>query len=283
MKLHLLLILGIFLFSQYSLAAYVERVKNKKALIFLDGMQVNKGDMVNVVDPSTKKTTAVLRITTVKDNKAIGQVVRGNAKANHTVVQRKARAQKAKAAPRAVEKKRATKASNSTIAFGGLLGMSMDSMEIVIPDVPPETVKKSGNGMSLLGAVDMKLRNWLSLRGLFGIEQFKVEADGAASCGTCEVSITYFNVVGWARYHFTENLWGGFGLGLQHPLSKKTHMNLDESSVKTSTVYGFAGGYDLPIGVDKYIPIQVEYGMQPKSEAVSMSYIGIRAGLMLRF
>ena len=267
------------------MAAHVEKVKSKKALIFLDGMRVNKGEMVNAVDPSTKKTTAVLRITTVKDNKAIGQILRGKVRANHTIVPRKASTKAASrgAAPRAAERKKSASSSNSSISFGGLFGMSMDSMEIVIPNAPPEVVEKSGMGMSLLGTVDMKIRSWLSVRGLVGIEQFKVEADGVASCGTCEVSITYFSAVGWGRYHFTENLWGGVGLGIQHPLSKKVHANLDEDSVKTSTVYGFAGGYDFQLSPNKYIPIQIEYGMQPKSEAVSMSYVGIRTGLMIRF
>ena len=173
------------------------------------------------------------------------------------------------------------------MAFGGLFGVGFDTMEIVIDNGPVETIEKTGMGMSLLAAGDIQFRDWLSLRALAGLEQFKAEGDSAkvgvpTTCRTCTTEITYLSLMGWARFHFTQAFWLGLGAGLQHPMSKKSNA-LDESTIKTSAVWALGGGFDVDLGSDMYIPIQLEYGLQPKSDSVAISYYSARLGLMLRF
>lgn len=283
MRIHHILIISVIFFSQISMAAYVEKVKGKKTLIVLEGMSVSKGDVVDVIDPTTKKKSAILRITAVKDEKAIGQLLRGKAKINQQVVAKTKSSSSSGEMPTSRKSKSTSSSSSSTFAVGGLLGAGFDNMQIVITNVE---VEKTGMGMSFLGAADLKLRDWLSFRALAGVEQFNAKGDAATAVCTgstsCEAEIMYFTLMGWGRFHLTQAIWAGFGLGLQHPLSKSTN-SLEPSTIKTSAVYAFGGGFDIPLGTDMYLPLQAEYGMQPKSDQVSVSYVGVRAGLMIRF
>lgn len=293
MKLHHLLFLTVIFFAQFSDAAYVEKVKGKKILIFLDGMSVNKGDMIETIDPMSKKKTAILRVTTVKDDKAIAQLVRGKAKINQSVQARAAKSSSsAEAMPTSKKSsgssKKSSSMSSSTFAFGGMLGVGLDTMELKLPyPTPLETVETTGMGFSLMAAADMKMNDWFTLRALAGIEQFNAKGDsqqgaGNGYCETCDTKITYFKGSAWGKVNVFSSVWVGAGLGLQAPLSKETNA-LDEESIKSEAVYLVGGGADVDISDDMFIPLQLEYGMTPSSDYAKSTYFGIRAGLMIRY
>ncbi len=292
MRLHHLLILSSILFAQLSQAAYVEKVKGKKILIFLDGMSVSKGDMVETIDPTSKKKTAILRVTTVKDDKAIAELVRGKAKINQTVYGRAAgksiKSPKEMPTTKKYVKKSTVANHNSTFAIGGMLGVGFDTMELKLPyPTPTETVETTGMGFSLMAVADMKLNDWFSVRALAGMEQFNVKGDSVDGgsggyCVTCETEITYFKGAAWGKVSLFSSVWAGLGFGLQHPLSKKTNA-LDEASIKSEVVYMFGGGADVELTDNMYIPLQIEYGMTPSSDFANSTYYGVRAGVMLRY
>jgi opacity protein-like surface antigen len=134
-----------------------------------------------------------------------------------------------------------------------------------------------------MGAADYKLNDWFSIRGLVGVEQFNAKANSVTNAGVVyDTKITYFSGTAWGRFIFATNLWLGAGLGIQQPLSTSTNA-LDESSLGTSLVYGVGGGADIAVGTNMYVPVQLEYGVQPKSDSVAPSYYGVRVGLMLRY
>lgn len=280
-----LLIFCVILFSHIADAAYVDQVKGKRALIVLDGLSVRKGQIVETIDPLTRKKTSFMRIRAVKSNKAVAQVLKGKPAKNQEVHRRVRKASAKKAMPTTAKSSSPSKsAKDSNFAVGGLLGIGFDSMEVLIGS-PQEKVDQSGMGFSVSGTADFWLTNWLSLRGLLGIEQFSTSGDGQFnSCeGTnaCETKITYFTALAFARVHLVESVWIGPGVGLQHPMTVKS--NNINSDFSTTAVYGFGGGIDIGLGQNMYIPIQVEYGMQPKSDYVSTSYYGGRIGIMLRY
>ena len=259
------------------MAAYVEKVKGKKALIILDGMEVSSGDTVEAFDPDSKKKTAILKVTSVKSNKAIAQVLRGKVKPNQTI--------ETKSVDMPTSREKPKSKSTSTFAIGGLFGVGFDTMEIKIGS-PQETVEQTGMGLSLMGAADYKLTDLFSLRGVAGVEQFNAKATATTAVCTsttnCETKITYFTGAIWGKIHFSEAIWFGGGIGLQHPLSTSTNA-LDEATLGASAVYLVGGGADISLGSDMYIPLQIEYGMQPSSDEVSSTYYGARLGLMLRY
>lgn len=267
------------------MAAHVEKLKGKKALIVLDGMPVSKGDMVETIDPMTRKKTAFLKITTVKDNKAIAQVVRGRAKINQEVHPKSGGKNEATSEmPTSRKKSNRSNSNNSTFAVGGLLGVGFDTMKINI-GTPAESITQTGMGLSLMGAADMWLNNWFSFRAMVGAEQFNVKGNstlGTTPCASCDTKITYFTGMAWGRIHLLETVWFGGALGLQLPLSKSTNA-LEESSITTTAMYAVGGGADIALGSNMYLPVQVEYGMQPKSADVSSSYYSVRLGIMLRY
>lgn len=296
MKLHHLLILLVIFSFQYSDAAYVEKVKGKKVLIFLDGMSVNKGDMIETIDPMSKKKTAILRVTTVKDDKAIAQIVRGKSKINQTVQARTGKSSSKSAAHKSSDSdtdrdSKSSSKSDSTFAIGGMLGVRLDTMELKLPPYPAplETVETTGMGFSLMGVADMDINDWFAFRVLAGLEQFNAKGDSklgdgttGSYCKTCDTEITYFKGSVLGKINVFSTVWLGAGLGLQVPISKKTNA-LDKESIKSEVVYIVGGGADVALTDSMYIPLQLEYGMTPSSDFVKASYFGIRAGLMLRY
>jgi opacity protein-like surface antigen len=279
MKLHYLLIFSLILVSQFAIAAHIQKVKDKKTLIVLDGMSVSEGDTLFALDSETNKKTAILTVTKVKGDKAIAEITKGKAKVDQEVQIRGA----APSDMPTSRKDSPPRHSNSTFAVGGLFGIGFDTMKINI-GAPVESITQTGMGFSLLGAVDFKLNDWFSIRGLAGMEQFNVkgESKNHAICTSCETKITYFSGMGWARLHVVESVWLGAGLGIAQPMSKETNA-LDTSTIASTTMYAVGGGADVAIGENMYFPVQLEYGMQPPSDSVKTSYYSVRLGVMLRY
>lgn len=269
-------------------AAYVEKIKGKKALIYLDGLQVQKGDLVNSVEGTNRKVVGIFRVTTVKDDKAIVQLLKGRAKVNQEVTFRKQgfRDTNRPESKRQSSPEESSANFKSTNAIGGMLGLGFDTMDIQIGS-PSEAVAQSGMGYSVNGVFDYRWIPLISLRGLLGIEQFK--ADGTSTqatiCSTCKTDISYVSAMAWARFHITQSdttIWAGPGAGYLVPTSKKTNA-LDSSSIKNTFVFGVAGGIDLALSTKTYIPIQLEYVFLNDSESVKANYYAIKAGFMVKF
>lgn len=275
---HLLIFTIIWGLPKASDAAFIEKVKGKKVLIALEGMSLSAGDTIESLDPNTQKKTAILKVTKVKNDKAIATILKGKAEVDQEVH------------PRSIEtpenKSRTTdRKETSTFALGAVAGMAMNATDLQL-GTPKETIAQTGTGFSLMGVGDYKFLSWLTLRGLVGIEQFNVKGDSTlvttTLCDTCETEILYFTAIAWAKIQITETYWVGPGLGLQQPLNITSNAIKDFS---TCAVYGFGAGADFNFRDDLYIPVQIEYGLQPESTGgdVSSSYYGARIGLMLRY
>lgn len=271
-------------------AAYIEKIRGKKALIYLDGLEVQKGDLVNAVEDSSRKTVGIFRVTTVKDGKAIGELLKGKARVNQEITFRKQGFRNTNR-PNQDKVEAETPAPitqfKSWYAIGGMLGLGFDSMDIKIGS-PQESVAQSGVGYSLMGTLDYRWIPWISIRGMLGIEQFKVDGNatlGTTPCSNCKTEISYVSSMAWGRFHITQTdttIWIGPGVGYFIPTSKDTNA-LDSSSIKNTFVFGVAGGVDLAINPKLYIPVHLEYVFLNDSEAVTANFYAIKTGLMFKF
>lgn len=271
-------------------AAYIEKIRGKKALIYLDGLEVQKGDLVNAVEDSSRKTVGIFRVTTVKDGKAIGELLKGKARVNQEITFRK---QGFRNTNRPDQNKEQTDSPaplnqfKSWYAIGGMLGLGFDTMDIKVGS-PQESVAQSGIGYSVMGTFDYRWIPWISIRGMLGIEQFKADGDASASntvCTKCKTEISYVSSMAWGRFHITQSdttIWLGPGMGYFIPTSKDTNA-LDSSSIKNTFVFGVAGGVDLAINPKLYIPVHLEYVFLNDSDAVSANFYAIKTGLMFKF
>jgi len=256
-------------------SAYVEKVKGKKALIYLEDLSVAKGDLVYTTDPSTGKKTSILRITTVKDQKAIGVLVKGKVKNSQEVIAKNGGRSAKQSAQLGNSGYQATK--NSAFALGGFLGVNFDKMDFIIGS---DTYKGSGTAFGVTGALDYKINDFLGLRGMIGMDQFKVDASPSFT-----TKITYITSMLWGRVNFLQKetkAWVGLGFGIWFPTGKSSNA-LDVSTIATTAAYALGGGVDLGFSDTLYIPVQLEYGFLPKSDLVKTSYYSIRAGVMLKY
>ncbi|MCB0384626.1 MAG: hypothetical protein KDD43_04465 [Bdellovibrionales bacterium] len=286
----LVLVASLVLANPSAWAARVTKVKGKKVLINLEGEPAKKGQIFYVVDEKGRKK-GVVKIRSIKGDKAIGKLGKGKAKKGYALLERtgkgggkKAGGDKAAEAP----KDSGTTMSSSQMGWGLLLGMGMDSMEVDLDITPAEKASLSGSGMSYKALFDYALFEKIWFRGTLGIENFEAEGDKKSSAcdnKTCAVSIQYLSLDFWGRYLFslgTFRPWLGAGFTLWFPMSQETTA-LEEDSITNTSVMGIGGGFDWFMNPSFYIPFQVEYGLLPASEQVSATVISIRFGLGMNF
>ncbi len=276
-------------------AAEVVKVKGKSVLIELKGDPAVAGDEFFAIGPDGKKK-AVIKISKVKGDKAIGRLTKGKAATGYTLEykqQKMASGSKSKssAAPMA-EASQDDGSTEWVRAYWGILGgYSIDTMSVSVTSALNTnlgTVNMSGNGFSAKGFFDYELFSNIWFRGTTGVEMFN--AAGGNICGTnnnaaCNAKLTYLTFDFIGRYvfgHGNFRPWVGAGLGLLFPVQKEATA-LDPSSISTTNVLLGLGGFDWFISRNMFIPFSVEYGLLPKSEEVSANWIAVRFGVAWPF
>lgn len=285
-----LLCIATFAFAHLLNAAEIVKMKGSGALINLQGQSASPGDTFFALDGSQKK--AIIRISKVKGDKAIGRVVKGSAKPGMTLTPRAAGM--AKAGHKSHGTSTAGSDSGNRAFWGFMGGASIDSMSATVNSATVQgttvgSVNMSGMGFSGMALFDYELFNQVWFRGLAGLEQFN--ASGGNICGSlnnsaCNASIMYFSVDFIGRYIFATGAfrpWLGLGVELLlAPLTKSSTV-LDPASISTSNVVAPQAGFDWYINPQMYIPVSVEYGFLPKSSNVTPTWIAFRAGLAFSF
>lgn len=275
-------------------AAEVIKTKGKSVLIELKGDPAAPGDQFYSIRPDGKRA-AILKITKVKGDKAIGVITRGKAAAGHTLeIKPAAVTQEARQGTAGTRGRSSTSPINPTgrAYWGAIAGFAMDSMDVNVNNFNDNSFLQrtslSGNGFSLKGLFDYELFPQVWFRGTSGVEGFSVS--GSNICGpgnvqACNADLYYLSFDFLGRYLFSMSQyrpWIGGGIGLLFPVSKKASA-LDSASISTTNVLVAAGGLDWFISPTMYVPISLEYGLLPKSDEVEASWITIRAGLAIPF
>lgn len=292
-KYFLLILIGIF--GLGASAATISKVKGSGALIDLQGEAAAPGDQFFAIS-SDGKRKALISISKVKGDKAIGKITKGNATAGMTLEHKGAGG--STPSNKKVVKKKSPSTSTETAAhgksyWGVMAGFSMDKMSVLVkPNIggfTEQTTTLSGSSFSGNAFFDYELFPQVWFRGLGGIEGFNVA--GSSICGVgnaeaCNANIYYLSVDFIARYVFvntgTFRPWLGGGLAMMFPATKKASA-LEPSSISNTNVIQVMGGADMFVSQDMFIPFSVEYGMLPKSNEVDASWIQIRLGLGIPF
>jgi hypothetical protein len=275
--------------SGTAFAATVTAVKNKRIMISLDGEAASSGTEFFVINASGKKV-AIVKVTQVKNGKAIAEISKGTAQVGYSL-QLKGGGGKSGGSGSAdsyYDKKLTNRArtGNSMGVVGGYLMNSMTASFIggVFGSTYKVNADMAGSGFGALGFYDYAFSPRWVFRGMAGLEQYNVSGTittpDCANTTNCSVSLTYLSMYGYGRYNILNEKtkwWAGLGYGYLYAMSKSaTAINV--SQVSANQIFMFSTGVDIRLSAKSYIPISLEYGMFPTSDSVSAKIIYLRAG-----
>jgi opacity protein-like surface antigen len=235
------------------------------------------GDLLNVKS-ADGKTVGIVKIKSLKGtDQAVAILGKGKAKPGQTLEPRKAKkelkAQKRKEHKQETDDRTATESKS---AYGVFFGINQTSSDVAING---GTSGLSGTGFSLKGLFDYPLFESIWFRGALGYEQFRAESNDICNNTKCVANIDYLAFDFWGRLMLSQSsrLWLGAGFDLLIPVAKTTTA-LEESKVTNTSALAVGAGMDYFINKTNYIPVQIEYGMYPKSDTVEASFISVRVG-----
>jgi hypothetical protein len=287
-----ILLLTFMCFSPFLNAAEVIKVKGKAALINLNGDPAVVGDTFFTISADGKRR-GIIRISKVKGDKAIARISKGKVSRGMSLELRGGGSSGSSGGYTSRGSSGDTGSFSGRKAYWGILGgLAMDKMSVSVKNSTTHadfgTASMSGTAFSLKGLFDYQLFPQLWFRGSSGIEGFN--AGGNAICGVgnnsaCTANIYYLSADFIARYLFSEKKirpYAGAGIELLFPASKNASA-LEASSIATTNVIVVQGGVDWFISNTSYVPLSLEYGLLPKSDEVTASWIAFRVGYAFPF
>jgi hypothetical protein len=295
---YLLSFIFILLLPSTFWGASIKQVKNKKVLIQLDNIKVKVGDQVYGVN-SAKKKTSIMQIVTVKGDKAIAQLLKGNSAVNDTIVM-KSSASKTTAKTNQPNINNSSTLNRTSFIRKDLkklslnLKLSNDSIATQQQDrsstPQTETVEMSGMNFGFNAHYDIPLTNVYSIKSFGGIEMLKIAktstlantCDGKTT-SDCNVNINYLTFGGLLKASMPiaaqSHLWGALGVGFKQPLTKKSTA-LTEGNISLANALILAFGVDYHLNNKNFIPVSFEYQKSfNESETVpSIKHMGLNIG-----
>ena len=274
------LLIALLVLPANSNAQTVKQVKDGKILVeFSIGFSMSKDEEFFVMNEKNKRS-ALIKITQVKGNKALGTIVKGTAKPGNTVISRKATATAGlKASESSAPADRPSFLRFDKMKLGINLKMMMNAISAKQIDGSGnlETVAMKGSNMGLSVNLDMPLAGRLVARGEAGFEMLDVKGtaqfnscDGKLSTN-CNAKINYLTLGAAGRYDLIQSAFNLFVVGgglIKIPLSKKS-TSLDESKIEMANSIYAGAGFDYLINNKMFIPIGFEYHMSlNKSDTV---------------
>ncbi|MEN0058256.1 MAG: hypothetical protein AAGB31_05435 [Bdellovibrio sp.] len=284
-------ILSLILFSTTSFAASVTAVKGQKVLISMDGDLIQEGEEFFLINPSSRKRTAIIRIKQIKGDKALGDILKGSATAGHTL--------QAKASSTSISRDvapggdtAATTSEKFTLplrpSYGLVGGYIQNSMTATVSykDGFGVTQKSeaamSGSGFAVGGFYDHVFTQSLVGRGYVGLEQFNatttIDTSACTNSTTCDAKINYLSFYGlgkWYPWQGQYRPWLGGGVGYLYAVSKSSTALKDVSG---NQVFTLALGADIQKDRRNYIPISLEYNMFQSTSTVKANMILLKIG-----
>nr|BFD60100.1 hypothetical protein CKG001_22070 [Bdellovibrio sp. CKG001] len=258
-------------------------VKNDRALIDLEGEDLQVGDKVGARD-SDGKARALLEIKQIKNGKAVAAILKGKMSQEFSLSKIGA----GKAASSAASSKSASvKSSSSKSAWGVTAGYAMNNM--TVKPSPSSSVSLSGSSINASGFYQMNLDGNISARFLGGYETLVAKGTSSnVSCSgsECSVDISYLGVEALVRYSYLRNTkfdaWVGGGLGFLFAIGKSSNV-LNTSKISTNQTFVGSLGLDYHLSKKNFIPVQLDYAMYPDNNTSSANQIILRAGWGINF
>lgn len=289
------------LLAGFAHAASVIQVKGNKALVSLEGLPVQPGSEVYAINAEQKRK-GLLRISQVKGDKAVADVLQGSAQPGMMIIIKSSAPVAAPAYGGSYDpanyggRDRYPMKKKSNMGWGVLGGFAMNSMAVTAkngvlgsPGAAGESLSMKGSSFNLKGFFDYQMSPSFTLRGATGLETLAVtgsvgDPNNCSGSTSCALSLNYITFEGDAQYNLSNTgnrYWIGAGFGFL--LAMSTGNNITSlQAASTNQVLLFGGGADISLGHTSYIPIVVEYGMFPFA-GISLSSIYLRAGYGMRF
>jgi hypothetical protein len=261
-------------------AATITKVSGEQVLIDLQGdSSYAEGGRYLVMVGDKKR--AVVEISKVKGNRAIGKVLKGTAQAEGTLAPLPGSSSAGTPSRSARSSSRRSRRGASGLTYGGLIGYGSTSQSVAVTKGGiNETVSMTGSSFSLKGFGDLPISGEFGLIGRVGIENFGV-AGTSPNLGSVETKIMYLSADLLLRYHLMNGNFKPFpllGMGLHYPLSKTSGV-LDVQRISATTIFFLGGGFNYTLSEKMYIHATAEYGLFPPSNDVKTSLIAVRAGV----
>lgn len=294
------LVLLIILAVDFANAAKVFQVKGKRALIELEGLSVAIGTELIAMSPS-QKPTGYVRISSIKGDRAIGNITKGGAKPGFTLIVRNSKSSGGSSggsysdANRTSEKDLLRKRYKQ--GFGILAGYAMSSATLtartkVNTTVVDDNLALKGNSFNFKMIYDYAMSSSFNVRAAGGLETLSTTASvsspsKAPVCSnstSCTLALNYLSAEIAAQFNLTNGstrVWAGAGYAFLMAMSKNNNIsNLEATSTNQAIFLG--GGADIAVGTSSYVPIVVEYGLFPFA-GIQLSGIYLRAGYGWKF
>ncbi len=278
--------LSIFLQTYAALAAKVSLVKNNKILILLEGESTSPGSEFFIINAQGKKV-AIVKITQVKGDRAIAEIVKGTARPGYSLQAHggttSTNASSASSGDNYYDRKLNQKIHNGN-SWGIIGGYLMNSMAVQTSSI---TTNMTGTGFGALGFYDYAISPSITLRAIGGLETYGVAGSNSStspgtSCTTnCDLKISYLSLYGYGRWNFTQGnykSWIGVGSGYLYPMSSPTSSVFTSGQLGANQIFVFSAGMDIRLNNKNYIPISLEYGLFPTTATVKANIIYLRAG-----
>lgn len=292
------LALLIVLAADFASAARVAQVKGKRAMIELEGLSVGIGTELWLMNGS--KRTGVLRISSIKGDRAIGQITRGGARPGSTLILKSGQSASAPSggfsnADRSSE--RALMSKRYKQGFGILGGMAMSNATLtartkVGTTIVEDSLALKGSSFNFKAIYDYHMSAGFTVRAAGGLETLNTTASvsnpsKAPVCSnstSCQLALNYLSAEVAAQFNLTSGptrIWAGAGYAFLMAMSKSNNIsNLEATS--TNQVIFLGGGADIAVGQKGYIPLVVEYGLFPFA-GINLNGIYLRAGYGWKF
>lgn len=275
--------LFLLLLTHSAMAAKVTIVKNNKVMLALEGESLAPGAQLYIINEQGKKV-AIVQLTQVKGDKAVGQILKGSAKVGHTTQAKGGTTAAAGAAgTEDYYNNKLNQRAHTGNSYGIVGGYLMNNMTINASGL---NTTMSGSGFGALGYFDYALSSSFVGRAMVGMEQYAVAGSNTATSpvnctADCDVKLTYLSMYGYARWNFLQGnykSWLGGGVGYLYPTGKASTAFKNSSQLQANQIFVLSAGMDIRLSAKTYIPVSLEYGLFPSSPTVTANIIFLRAG-----
>jgi hypothetical protein len=271
-------------------AGTVTQAKGNKVLIDFSGESVSVGERYFLLNSSNKKA-AIIQITQVKNQKALGTVQKGKAGAGFSTQLigggssgGGSSASSSSSGPIRLDQMR----------ISGQFKYLMNKISAKQQDTlsNQETVAMTGSNFALYGVGEMPM-SFFTLRASAGYEILDVKGTGLyLSCAgrtstDCNVQVNYLGLGAMARFDITKssfNSWAGAGFTMKYPMTKKSTA-LDVGGLSFANTIVAALGVDYYFSNKSFFPISFEYHLSTnKSDTVPIiDQMGLSLGYGMVF
>lgn len=283
-------------------AATVTQMKGSKVLIDNGNDDVKIGQEFYVVGSNKKNTGSILKITSVRGDKSVAMIVRGNASAGQNLkLKPTTKVAVTKINPEEVNESVTDSPAPAVYRYhtkkiGLLLNVMANTMTAkesdgIAPFPNIEDVKMTGSSVGLTATIDYPLNSRFEFRGTAGYEPFNVagtaQINGCSNATSkdCDASISYLAGGGYARMNIFKNrflIWAGLGMTGRFPISK-TSTAIKTADLKPTTSYAAALGTEYFLDFKTFIPVSLEQQILQSSSTVSGSLLSFRVGYGMAF